>query len=197
MSRITRRTALIGALAAWSSLSLSNRSSAQIVRPADDTMQATLKWFCPRKGYGIITPADGSAEALVIRDSFRTARIQLVRDGMRLTARFKRHEKHPEARLVTDILAAEVVNWRFNPAPVPCGPAIIEGVDVATVKWFNRVRGFGFVACDDDYTQDIFVHLAVLQYSNLIEMRPGERYRAYYGRGSKGLMAAALEPVTS
>ena len=63
----------------------------------------------------------------------------------------------------------------------------------AMVKWFNRLRGFGFLTLGPQ-TLDIFVHMETLRRFGFTELRPGQTVLVRYGRGPKGLMAAELKP---
>jgi CspA family cold shock protein len=81
-------------------------------------------------------------------------------------------------------------------APPPSrARAVIEpkgGFERATVKWFNRLRGFGFLT-QGEGTPDIFVHMETLRRHGLTELRPGQSVLVRYGDGSKGLMAAEVK----
>lgn len=61
----------------------------------------------------------------------------------------------------------------------------------ARVKWFNRLRGFGFLSEGED-SADIFVHMETLRQFGLTELRPGQSVLVRYGQGSKGHMAAEI-----
>ena len=68
-----------------------------------------------------------------------------------------------------------------------------SGLERAQVKWFNRLRGFGFLTRGEG-TPDIFVHMETLRRFGLTELRPGQFVLVRYGPGSKGLMAAEVRP---
>ena len=70
-----------------------------------------------------------------------------------------------------------------------------SGLERATVKWFNRVRGYGFLTRGEG-TEDIFVHMETLRQYGLAELRPGQTVLVRYGDGAKGLMAAEVLPDT-
>lgn len=61
------------------------------------------------------------------------------------------------------------------------------------VKWFNRVRGFGFLTRGDG-TADIFVHMETIRRFGFTELRPQQIVQVRWGMGEKGCMAAELRP---
>ncbi|XDZ66519.1 cold-shock protein [Alphaproteobacteria bacterium LSUCC0684] len=44
---------------------------------------------------------------------------------------------------------------------------------VGTVKWFNPVKGYGFIEPEDG-KQDVFVHISAVQNSGMSELKEGQ-----------------------
>lgn len=68
-----------------------------------------------------------------------------------------------------------------------------SGWERATVKWFNRLRGFGFLTRGPE-TPDIFVHMGTLRRFGFSELQINQRVLVRYGRGPDGFIAAELKP---
>src|SRR5437763_11053515 len=68
-----------------------------------------------------------------------------------------------------------------------------SGLERAQVKWFTRLRGFGFLTRGEG-TPDIFGHMEILRRFGLTELRPGQFVLVRFGPGPKGLMAAEVRP---
>ena len=68
------------------------------------------------------------------------------------------------------------------------------GFEIAIVKWFNRVRGFGFLTRGEG-TEDIFVHMKTLRHYGIIDLKPGDSLLVRHGLGPKGLIAAEVRPL--
>jgi CspA family cold shock protein len=61
-----------------------------------------------------------------------------------------------------------------------------------TVKWFDQVRGFGFVTPDDG-GQDVFLHSSVLQRAGRADVQQGEKIALDVRDGQRGRQAVNLK----
>ncbi len=54
-----------------------------------------------------------------------------------------------------------------------------------TVKWFNRIKGFGFIVPDDG-SEDAFVHIVAIERAGLSSLTEGQRIRFDFERNAHG-----------
>ena len=63
-----------------------------------------------------------------------------------------------------------------------------------TVKWFNVVRGYGFVSPEDG-SSDIFLHMSVLRQAGYEQLPPGSTIECVAVQGAKGMQCLTIEEV--
>lgn len=153
-----------------------------------------IKWFDASKGYGFIIPDNGLADVLLHVTCLRRDGFQTAYEGARVVVEALQRPKGYQAfRIVsmdesTAIHPAQMLPPRTHVQVTPT-----SGLERAQVKWFNRLRGFGFLTRGEG-TPDIFVHMETLRRYGLTELRPGQYVLVRFGPGSKGLMAAEVRP---
>jgi CspA family cold shock protein len=59
-----------------------------------------------------------------------------------------------------------------------------------TVKWFNTVKGYGFIGREDG--EDVFVHFSAIQMDGYRKLEEGQNVEFAIEEGPKGLQAAEV-----
>ncbi len=58
-----------------------------------------------------------------------------------------------------------------------------------TVKWFNKVKGFGFIQPDDG-SKDVFVHISAVERAGLGNLAEGQKVSFDLAKGRDGKVSA-------
>ena len=156
-----------------------------------------IKWFDVSKGYGFIVPDNGMADVLVHVTTLRRDGFQTAREGARVVCEVLKRSKGLQVFRVLSLDLSTAVHPSLTAPPrthVQVVPT--SGFEIAVVKWFNRVRGFGFLSRGEN-TEDIFVHVEILRRQGITELKPGDSFLVRFGDGPKGLMAAEVRPIES
>ena len=62
-------------------------------------------------------------------------------------------------------------------------------MSTGTVKWFNTIKGYGFITPDDG-ASDAFVHISAVERAGLSNLREGQRVEYELQRGKNGKSSA-------
>jgi CspA family cold shock protein len=62
-------------------------------------------------------------------------------------------------------------------------------MSIGTVKWFNSVKGYGFIQPDDG-SKDVFVHISAVEQSGIGNLQEGQKLSFDLEQGKQGKTSA-------
>ncbi len=153
-----------------------------------------MKWFNATKGFGFVSPTDGSPDAFLHISALERAGVGEVTEGATVVCDLGPGQRGPQVVTVHSVDLSTAAPSRpaptggardFAPRGEP-GPTV-EG----RVKFFSADKGFGFIAVDDG-GKDVFVHIRALEKSGLRSLEPDQRVRLTITQGQKGPQAETV-----
>jgi cold shock protein len=155
-------------------------------------LSGQIKWFDTSKGYGFVTSDDGGPDILLHVTCLRRDGHQTALEGARVVVEALDRPKGRQAlRILSMDNSTAIHPSQLEPPRTHVQVTPTSGYERVIVKWFNRVKGFGFVTRGEG-TEDIFVHMETLRRYGIAEVRPGQVLLVRFGPGPKGLMAAEV-----
>ena len=180
---------------------LTAEASALAVAEDEVIVQGTVKWFDPVRGYGFMVPLSGEgSDVLVHFTVVRQTGRRTLPEGATITCTVVARDRGRQARTITAIdlstaigpdpeTAAARAADRVDPQAMMAAAGAIEDV---MVKWFNRLKGYGFVVRPGS-AEDIFIHMETVRRAGLVELIPGQSLRVRVAPGHKGPLAVVIE----
>jgi len=160
-----------------------------------------VKFFNPQKGFGFIVRDDGGEDVFVHISAVEQAGLTDLADGQPL-----------EFTLVDRGGRISATNLRIEGDPMPVersgGGAAAGGAGggpqrqltgekaSGTVKFFNSMKGFGFIQRDDGQP-DAFVHISAVERAGIPTLNEGDRLEFEIEVDRRGKYAAVnLQPIS-
>ncbi len=140
--------------------------------PAQVIGQGTgvVKFFNSQKGFGFIQRDDGGEDVFVHISSVERAGLEGLGEGQQLS--FNLVDRGGKVSASDLEIVGDVVEVAKKPeAPVR---ELTGEKATGTVKFFNAMKGFGFITRDDGQP-DAFVHISAMERSGMRELNEGDR----------------------
>lgn len=165
-------------------------------------LRGRLKWFDIAKGYGFVAPDIGLHDALMHVDCLRKCGVETIYEGSGVLCDVI---DEPKGARVLQVLSVDNSSALFRSKYHYRAPVSVKSEsswERAVCKWFNRARGFGFLAraevvSDRPKTPDtaeIYVSAETLRLSGFIDLAVGQPLQVRWGTGPRGRTAVELRP---
>ncbi|MEM8570588.1 MAG: cold shock domain-containing protein [Pseudomonadota bacterium] len=161
-------------------IGLSERKPEMIVR-------GKVKWFDTTKGYGFVVTGDDEGDILLHGNVLRAYGFTSVAEGAEIVLRVQVTDRGRQAVEVVEIVPDTSRSDGAEGAVPVVEPGGSGPLEPARVKWFDRVKGFGFVNVFAK-PEDVFLHMETLRQYGYGEVVAGDVLAVRVTQGPRGPM---------
>lgn len=148
-----------------------------------------ISYFDVTKGYGFIVPDNGSPEAVLHAATLRASGFPAAPTGASVACQVV---KSPSGLRVHRVLTMRLPTRSSKaPSDEPYPAEAQSCWEIAAVKWFNPIRGFGYLSVQSQ-RQLIYCQIETLRRFGFFELRPGQLVEIRWGQTAKGCTVADM-----
>jgi CspA family cold shock protein len=160
-----------------------------------------VKWFDATRGFGFLVSDSVEGDVLIHFSVLREHGRRSVPEGATIACIPVQLDRGLQAKRVLSIDVSSALppqpRQSMSTAERADRKALSERAgefEPVEVKWFNRVRGYGFVRrASSDEGEDVFVHMETVREARIGELEPGQMLDARIAASGKGLTAVEIK----
>ncbi len=135
--------------------------------------KGVVKFFNTQKGFGFIQRDDGGEDVFVHISSVERAGLEGLAEGQQLE--FTLVDRGGKVSATDLVVVGDVIPVAKREAAAEAPQRELTGEKATgTVKFFNSMKGFGFITRDDGQP-DAFVHISAVERSGMRDLAEGDR----------------------
>ena len=161
-----------------------------------------VKWFDATRGFGFVVDDTVQGDILIHFSVLKDHGRRSLPEGASVTGVAAKQQRGYQARSIATIDLSTALPSLPRPAHGERirsdRSALAEEAgeyEPVEVKWFNRVKGYGFLVradSPDANPEDIFVHMETVRQAQIVDLEPEQRLEARIAAGKKGLTAVEV-----